>query len=125
MSNIIDGIDHGMGYEPTKEWGPNIQWWSDTVKEWIPSSSLCQTHVDNEIRYGGRYRRALPIISQHQGAIPLEPGEELTEAGWYLMRDGVPFPLDNLNLWEKSGKSKVSPELDIIARLPQGGAEGA
>lgn len=120
MSNIIDGIDYGMGYEPTTEWGLNIQWWSDTINEWIPSSSLCQTHVDSEIRYGGHYRRPLPIISQHPGAIPLEPGEMIRLRDDCLMRNGeVSERFEPGRGWDAYGRHAVYTEKDLIARLPK------
>lgn len=132
MSNIIDGIPYGMGYEPTKEWGKNIQWWNDETKEWQPSASFCQTHVDVEIKNGGHYRRPLPIISQHPGAIPLEPGEELKFLDWVLTSEGKKRylryencfgvlsddPYGN-NAWEKDGSPFKKTQEKIIARLPK------
>lgn len=136
MSNIIDGIDYGMGYEPTTEYAPNIEWWDKGDNTWSETCWSSQESLAVEIaRHGTVYRRPLPIISQHPGAIPLEPGEELVEGECYLMRDGrltgpmpfdgheaFPFGLDGTpDTWRRDGtcwKNSLSHN-DIVARLPK------
>lgn len=136
MSNIIDGIDYGMGYEPTKEYAPNIEWWDKGDNTWSETCWSNQESLAAEIaRHGTVYRRPLPIISQHPGAIPLEPGEELIEGECYLMRDGrltgpmpcdgheaFPFGVDGTpDTWHRDGScwDNALSRNDIIARLPK------
>lgn len=136
MSNIIDGIDYGMGYEPTTEYAPNIEWWDKGDNTWSETCWSSQESLAVEIaRHGTVYRRPLPIISQHPGAIPLEPGEELVEGECYLMRDGrltgpmpcdgheaFPFGVDGTpDTWHRDGScwENALSRNDIIARLPK------
>lgn len=131
MSNIINGIDYGMGYEQATKWEPGLQYFDPALRVWEESGN-CENFG---LTSGITYRRPLPIISQHPGAIPLEPGEELAEGECYLMRDGrltgpmpcdgheaFPFGVDGTpDTWRRDGScwDNALSRNDIIARLPK------
>lgn len=136
MSNIIDGIDYGMGYEKATEPGPDVE--TLTTGETCSHQWVKRQYPKNPLQHGSLYRRPLPIISQHPGAIPLEPGEELKVGERYLLAGGLitsalvntsgyelTYPLHCPRLmmtWTKAGIRDLEgdyPETNVVARLPK------
>ena len=78
MSNIIDGIDFGMGYEIATKWEPGLHAYHPVTRNiWVGAGAVGQQQMDYGISKGWLYRRRCPILANHPEAIPLEPGEVL------------------------------------------------
>lgn len=116
MINMIKGVDFGMGYEWTSEWGLRNQF--HTAEGWVTSACPDQEAMNLEMAKGVFYRRKLPILASRPEAIPLEPGDVLQVGDRGLTRDAkwVDFTLE---YWHASGASYAPTKQDIIARLPK------
>lgn len=117
MSNIIKGVDFGMGYEEATKWEPGLDIWF--AGGWDKSRCENQDSFDWNIECGHTYRRKLPILANHPNAIPLEPGEVLQFGERYLTRKGKALTYFGEEAWGKNGKHYATETRDIIARLPK------
>lgn len=139
MSNIIKGVDIGMGYEQATKWEHGLSVTVDGGKTWMASGATSETSMLGAISAGAHYRRPLPILANHPEAIPLEPGQVLQVGDRGLTRDGQDtgdlvrtkngFEREGFTLFSESQGSSFKPSgahhhegqspFDIIARLPK------